>query len=53
MGELAEHRIRCGPVLLRAYELNPRRDAWPAGTAVALTLSPDDVVVLPYESSDA
>jgi ABC-type Fe3+/spermidine/putrescine transport system ATPase subunit len=52
-GELAEHRIRCGDELLRAYELNPRRGAWAVGTAANLAVSPDDVILLPFERADA
>src|SRR5260370_6836711 len=52
-GAFAEHRIRCGAELLRAYELNPRRGAWAVGTAANLAGSPDAVILLPFERADA
>jgi iron(III) transport system ATP-binding protein len=46
LGEIAEHRFRCGTELLRIYELNPR----PAdGASHTAAVSPADVTLLPFD----
>ena len=53
LGELAEHRLRTRSEVLRIYELNPRPGAWPSGARALATVSPDDVVLLPFEGGHA
>jgi iron(III) transport system ATP-binding protein len=54
LGELAEHRVRVGAELLAVYELNPRVAAAAAGDeAVALQVDPADVVLLPFDETEA
>jgi len=49
LGELAEHTLELsGGLALKVFELNPRQAMAP-GTPLALSIAPEDVVVLPRE----
>jgi iron(III) transport system ATP-binding protein len=55
LGELAQHSVRVENRLLAVYELNPTpaRSAKTAGGPVTLQVDVADVVLLPFEESDA
>ncbi|HEX9294698.1 MAG TPA: ABC transporter ATP-binding protein [Polyangiaceae bacterium] len=53
LGEIAEHRLRSGNLYLRVYELNPGAASSPVDRSVVATVSPADVVLLPFDGSDA
>jgi iron(III) transport system ATP-binding protein len=47
LGDVAQHRIRCGQQTLRASELNPAGRARASDLPLAMNVAVDDVVVLP------
>lgn len=47
LGETAQYRIRCDEIVMKVFELNPRSRAVNTYTPVYLTVTPDDVVILP------